>query len=222
MTKEDVRESGTAARVSACVCNILLVVLTVLGMVSFFTRGGDGNMSVVGSRCFVFFTVDSNILAAVAAAVCLAWELRGRKPPRAAAAFKLTGAVSVAVTFFTVLLFLGPVFGFRGMYAGVNFFMHLASPLLAMISVCFFEFRPQLRFRSIFLGLLPTVVYGAVYLTMVVLLRKWMDFYGFNMGGMWPLSFALMLLATWLLSLLLWAVRRAVGRREARKTGIAP
>ena len=198
----------------AVICNLLVFVFTAVGVSRFFISGGQGNMSVWGVRGFMFFTVDSNVLAAVAGLFCLIRELRGEALTKAEAVLKYVGSVAVAVTFFTVLLFLGPVFGFRGMYQGNNLFMHMVSPLLCMVSLCLSENLPPLRLRSTLLGLIPTAVYGAVYFVMVVVLGRWFDFYGFNMGGMWPVSFALMLLATWLLSLLLWAVRRALGKRR--------
>ena len=48
--------------------------------------------------------------------------------------------------------------------------------------------------------------YGVVYMTQVVFRHKWEDYYGFNRGGKWPVSFAVMLIATALLSLLLASV----------------
>ncbi len=201
-------------RVFAAFCNLLVFIFTAVGVCRFFISGGQGNMSVWGVRCFMFFTVDSNVLAAVAGLICLIQELRSRELTKPAAALKYVGTVAVAVTFFTVLLFLGPVFGFRGMYQGNNLFMHLISPLLCMFSLCLSENLPPMRLGSTLLGLIPTAVYGVVYLLMVVVLRRWYDFYGFNMGGMWPVSMALMLVATWLIGLVLWAVRRALGKKR--------
>ena len=53
-------------RAASMVCNLLIFVFTAYGVSRFFYRGGDGNMRVYGAWCFRFFTVDSNILAALA------------------------------------------------------------------------------------------------------------------------------------------------------------
>ena len=204
--------------IAAAVCNFLIFAFTVYGMSRFFTVGGDGNMPVMNTRCFQYFTVDSNLLAALASLLLLAVQLhclgKGEAAPKALMSLKYVGTVAVSVTFFTVFCFLGLIYGYRSMIEGVNLFMHLITPLLAMLSFCVMEREPALRFRSVFLGLIPTAVYGIVYMGMVVALRRWYDFYGFNIGGRWILSSALMLIATFVISAVLWAVRRAAGRRE--------
>ena len=61
----------------------------------------------------------------------------------------------------------------------------------------------------VLLGVVPVVLYGALYLNRVVFTdgeKAWEDFYGFNKGGKWWISLTLMLLATLLISLALWAL----------------
>lgn len=203
----------------AVIINALIVIFTAYGMSRFFTVGGDGNMAVMNTRCFQFFTVDSNLLAALAALLLLIGQisfLRGGKPPHPALlVLKHVGATAVGVTFFTVFCFLGTLYGYRSMIAGVNLYMHLLTPLLAMLGFCLLEKQPRLRFRGVFLGLLPTILYGIVYVILVVFQKRWLDFYGFNIGGHWILSCCLMVIATFLISLGLWALRRAsAGKRE--------
>ena len=214
------------AMMIAAVCNLLIFCFTVYGMSRFFTVGGDGNMRVMNTRCFQYFTVDSNLLAALASLLLLIGQVRclivGKPIPKGLAALKSVGTAAVTVTFFTVFCFLGMLYGYGSMIEGVNLFMHLITPLLAILSFCLLEREPALRFRTVFLGLLPTLVYGAVYMYLVVALRRWPDFYGFNIGGRWALSAVLMLAGTLLLSLALWALRRAgTGKRtkKAVKTG---
>ena len=181
--------------VAALIINLLTFVLVCYCLSVFFTRGGEGNMQVFGKYCFMFFTVDSNILAALAGLILACVQLRslmggGKGVPLWIMALKYVGTVAVSVTFFTVVCFL-------------------------------LEAQPPLRFRASFLGLLPTFVYGVVYIVMVVFRRAWYDFYGFNMGGFWYLSAALMLIATYLLALVLWTLRRAVGKREREEVPAA-
>ncbi len=202
----------------AVAVNALIVILTAYGMSRFFTVGGDGNMAVMNTRCFQFFTVDSNLLAALASLVLLIGQIRllrtGKPLPAAFLVLKHVGSTAVGVTFFTVFCFLGSLYGYRSMVAGVNLYMHLITPLLAMGGYILLEAQPKLRFRCVFLGLLPTVLYGIVYMILVVFQKRWPDFYGFNIGGHWRLSIVLMLAATFLISLGLWALRRAAGKRK--------
>lgn len=222
------RENGEKLRfVLDILCNLAVVVLTIWSVLSFFTVGGKGNMQGSSAHCFVYFTVDSNILAALACAAMLAVLVRRKvcsaPVPRWAILFKYVGTAAVSVTLFTVLLFLGPLMGYGAMFAGANLFMHLVSPLLAIVSLVLLETQPPLLRRSVWLGLLPTFVYGTLYLIMVIVIGAenggWTDFYGFNMGGLWPASYIGMHIGTYVLGLALWALRRAAGKNNTRKQG---
>ena len=214
-----------ARTVTAAAVNAFIVILTAYGMSRFFTVGGDGNMPVMNTQCFQYFTVDSNLLVALASLLLLIGQVRrlrgGPVPAKALLLLKAVGTTAVTVTFFTVFCFLGFLYGFQSMIEGVNLYMHLITPLLAMLSFVLLETQPPLRFRSTLLGLLPTLLYGSVYMTMVVALKRWYDFYGFNMRGRWVFSAVMMLLGTWLLSLALWALRRFFsGKRKQESAGM--
>lgn len=200
-------------RIASVFCNVLAVVLTAVSVAGFYTVGGRGNMHVGGSLCFRYFTVDSNILAAAASVPVLAFAVRGKKLPQWALIAKFIAATAVGVTFFTVMFFLGPIMGYRAMFVGNNFFMHGVTPILSMLSFSLFEHGTPLTKKQALLGVLPTAVYATVYLVMVVLRGAenggWPDFYGFNRGGMWPISFGIMLLATAGLGQLLRLANRA-------------
>ncbi len=202
----------------AVLCNLLIVAFTAYSMTRFFTVGGSGNMAVLNARCFQYFTTDSNLLAALSSLLLIIAQfgflLRGRPIPAPLVVLKLVGTAAVTLTFFTVFCFLGFLYGFQSMIAGTNLFMHLISPLLAMVSFVLLETVPPLRFRNVFLGLLPTLAYGVVYMVMVVGLRRWMDFYGLNMGGRWLMSSVLMLAATLVITIVLWALRRAAAGKR--------
>ena len=211
------RKTGKGQLIAAAIVNVLIVAFTAYAMSRFFTVGGDGNMAVMNTLCFRYFTVDSNLLAALASLLLLAGQVKslrsGRPPAPGLLVLKHVGATAVGVTFFTVFCFLGMLYGYRSMVQGGNLFMHLLTPLLAMLGFCLLEAEPPLRFPWVFLGLIPTVLYGTVYAFLVVFRKRWPDFYGFNMGGRWILSCVLMAAATLLISAGLWALRRTAGRR---------
>ena len=213
--------NGTKGKtIAAVIINALIVIFTVYGMIRFFTVGGSGNMTVMNTQCFRFFTVDSNLLVALASLLLLIVQLgtlrSGGQPAYWLLVLKHVGTTAVGVTFFTVFCFLGTLYGYRSMVEGVSFYMHLLTPLLAMIGFCLLETGPALRFRIVFLGLIPTVLYGIAYVSMVVFQKRWPDFYGFNIGGRWILSCVLMAVATLLISVGLWALRRAAARRRGK------
>lgn len=150
-----------------------------------------------------FFTVHSNLLCAAASlAVALSRLLGGASAP--ALLFKFIGTVAVTVTLLTVLLFLGPHYGYKLLFTGPDLWLHLLCPLMALISYFAWD-RPALSPLTALLGMLPVLLYGLLYMYQVVYAKRWEDFYGFNRGGKWPLSFAVMLAGTGALCLLLAA-----------------
>lgn len=140
-------------------------------------------------NAFRFFTVQSNVLCAISALFLLLY-------PDADWAFylKYIGTCAVTVTMMTVLLFLGPVFGYQYMFRGSDLFMHLLTPLMAIVSFCVFE-RRGLSLPESFLGLLPVALYAPLYLYKILFAsvdKRWDDFYGFNRNGKWYISYLLM------------------------------
>ena len=201
------------------ILNIVLITLAAI----FGVFSGDGALWRAGFGRFVFFTVDSSVLAALALAVALPFKIRrlksGKMLPTAVTALCFTGASAVTVTFLTVVLFLGPLYGYGSMYVGNNLFLHMICPLLAVVSFifdCGGEKRLDPRLTPA--GVLPTLIYGAVYFIMVIVVGRenggWADFYGFNMSGRWYVSVAVMLAATYAAALALWALQCAYLRRR--------
>lgn len=169
--------------------NAVIFILTLMLTVRFFHKDGTWHISN-GTAYFRFFTVLSNeVCAAAAFLMCLApastwaWTL------------KYIGTAAVTVTMMTVFLFLGPNLGYKKMFTGSDLYMHLITPLLAILSFSCYEKRGMMIQTSLF-GVLPVLLYGVLYLYKVVYApehKRWDDFYGFNKNGKWPVSFAAML-----------------------------
>ena len=196
---------------------LVSTVLCVAGLLGAFRLEGDA----VHMEIFRYYTTLSNVLGglvAVPMAVLSLGRMRGKKPetPRPLGVVRFISASALTLTMMTVVCFLGPMFGFGSMFRGANFWFHLINPLLSILSFILFEEGESHPRRSPFPGIVQTVLYGAVYVPMV-LTGGWPDFYGFNIGGRWYLSLPLMLAANLLLARLLLLGREAA----ARKTGAA-
>ncbi len=197
------------------VLNAAVAVLVVCSTLAFFRLGGQGNMKEGGRKALIYFTVDSNLLCALACLALCVWEAfalgrgGGVLVPHWLDLFKFAGSVAVGVTFFTTLCYLLPVtkFDFKLLYAGWNFCLHALCPLAAMGSWAFLERSAPLSYGWVLAGLIPTAVYGAVYLWMVVVRKKWNDFYHFNVGGLWYVTVFVMLLLSFGIGAGLWALR---------------
>lgn len=191
-------------RTLSILLNLEIVLSTLIGSYMRLRPRNGRTTAERASAFFRFFTTLSNELAAFAALLILAASLAAPGAvPRGIFLLKYASTAAVTVTFLTVLFFLGPLFGYRNLMKGSEFFFHLVNPLCAVLSFCFCERFYPLTVPEMLLGLLPTVLYGAVYFRQVVLLGEekggWPDFYGFNRGGHWKLSMALMFLGTLLI-----------------------
>ena len=161
---------------------------------------------------FRFFTCLSNIWCSLTALLMAAAGIAGNVPEWVWI-LKYTGTAGVTVTMLTVFLFLAPSVG-KDWYGVLlkgsgNLFMHLLTPLMALVSFCVFERRGMTFAQSLF-GLLPVALYGPLYLYQILYApegKRWEDFYGFNKSGKWPVSFAAMLAGTFLMCMGLMALQ---------------
>ena len=197
------------------VLNAVVVLLVLCSTLAFFRVGGQGNMKEGGKKALIYFTVDSNLLCALACLGLCVWDaaalFRGGAAlvPRWLDLFKFAGSAAVGVTFFTTLCYLLPVtkFDFKLLYEGWNFCLHALCPLAAMASWAFWERSAPLPFAWTLLSLAPTALYGVLYLWKVVVKKQWKDFYHFNAGGFWYVSMLVMLLLSFAIGAGLWALR---------------
>jgi len=158
-------------------------------------------------KAFRFFTVQSNVLCAVGALLMCCFPEH-----EFAWIMKYIGTVAVTLTMLTVFLFLAPSIGPGGLkklLAGREFFLHLITPLLALLSFCIFE-RRGMSFGIALLGMISIVYYGPLYLYRILYApeeKRWDDFYGFNKGGKWPVAFAMMACGTFLICMGLMGIQ---------------
>lgn len=200
----------------------IFIFLATTGVVISYFFGNDGQYHIEPSFRFNLFTTDSNILCGVSALVMAVFEIRLMKTkktiPKWAFILKYTGTCALAVTFFTVIFFLGPSTNFMEMVFGeTSIYMHFLGPIIAFVSFCFFETSKPLSMPVSLMGIIPTALYGAWYCTEVVFITEsnggWMDFYGFNQGGYWYITYPVMVLASFGLCMLVRALHNAVNKK---------
>ena len=190
--------------------NLTIFAVTLVLVVRFFRK--DGQWAPERGRfAFRFFTCQSNVLCAAAALAMAVFRLSG-EAPYWAWILKYIGTAAVTVTMLTVFFFLAPSVGKDGaakLLKGPDLFMHLLTPLAALVSFCVFEKR-GMSFAEALWGLLPVALYGPMYLYRILYApegKRWDDYYGFNKTGKWPVSFAAMFAGTLLICLGLAALQ---------------
>ena len=193
------------------ILNTFIFLITAVLVIFMFRKDGQWDIPR-GKRAFRFYTVLSNCLCAAVSLLMALTALAG-PVPRWAWTLKYIGTAAVTVTMLTVIFFLAPTFGkdwFNLLLKGAsNVFMHLLTPLLALVSFCLLEKR-GMSFPRCLWGMLPVVLYGPVYLYKIKYApeeKRWDDFYGFNRGGRWPVAFSGMVLGTFLICLGIMALQ---------------
>ena len=171
--------------------------------------GGVGVLRSGGLEGLKYFTVLSNVLEGAAALVWMISVGATGRETRFVTVLKYIAAVCVGLTFVTVLVFFGPLYGYLSMYRSANFFFHLLIPLGAMAEFVLMN-RETVSLRENLAAVAAPLLYGAVY-TVNVLVRVPTDdpfehdFYGFVLWGL-PVGlgiFAVICAATFLIGLAL-------------------
>ena len=194
----------TGLVVSASVIAITSVVL-VLNISDFYQEGG----AEAGIGTLKMFTTLANIIAAIAAFMCLPFQINGlRKDKYKLPAWIVTvlyiGAVGTFLTFFIAITLLSITQGFvYVMFSRSNLFMHTINPLFITILFVLIISDFQIRFRVSFLTLIPVTAYSLLYYIMVFAIGAWRDHYETNTFIPWPISLLAVILVAFGVSQLL-------------------
>ncbi len=180
-------------------------------------------LSTRGLRSLKYFTVLSNLLFGASCVIYAVFETktgRGDMPPWLRI-LRLASVCAVSLTFLTVVLFLGRIYGYRSMFAGNNLYFHLVIPLAAVILFLFIDRKDELRPQQCVLCLIPVLLYGVGYIINVLINGRgeWPhanDFYGFfNWGTAVGAGILVCMVAgTLLLGLLLEKIKKILRRKE--------
>ncbi len=211
-----IREENGLMLIITIVTNLFIGIMSFASWLSMavFTDG-SGMLSAASFASLKFFTVLSNLLNG-AAALSYVWQLACKHRVTVNMyRLKLAAVSAVGVTFLTVVVFLGPVFGYGSMFQGSNFWMHLVLPVISFLDFIFGERGYTLSGREMLWVTVPTLLYEIGYLLNIALHGIGAgpdanDFYGFLTwgAGVGAVIAAGMLLLTWGIALILQRLQR--------------
>lgn len=209
------------------VFNILIFALMVIASIIMFTgfkfMEAEPLLESTKIGMLKFFTVDSNILMGIVSLIFAINQikiLKGKKEEISTKliVFKMASTVAVGVTFVTVIGYLGPISkgGIPSLLKNSNLFLHLIIPVLSMLDFAFFERTSKIKFRYTLYGILPTLVYGVLYVINLLIhmengkVSPIYDWYWFVQGGMWQAAIVIpiMLLMTYIITIILWRINK--------------
>ena len=213
-------------RVAILAINAFIAVMVVVAWAMLAFGEGTDKLAERGLGSLKYFTVLSNFLLGAASlvyAICEVRCLRGNltEIPRAVHLLKYVATAAVGLTFLTVMVFLGPLYGYPAMFKGANFWLHLVLPVLAIVEFCMLDGPYELRSRDNLVAVAPTLIYGIGYITNILVNgvgegASSNDWYSFTLWGMdkIPLVLAVMLLVTFLIGLAIRIANRRIALRH--------
>lgn len=210
-----------------CLIFIFTLFATISMIIGFKFMGQLEVLSERNFKSFKYFTVDSNVFAGLISLAYLIYKLTpaGKKQttlPRAFYIVKLSASTGVTLTMMVTVFFLAPSShgNFLHYFMNSNFFMHLITPLLCIISFIFFEASEPVKLASTIPGILPMLLYSFYYTPNILLhldngkVDRAYDWYNFLAGGVNTIWFVIPLLygVTWLFAFGLWALNRKLAK----------
>ncbi|MBR2248389.1 MAG: hypothetical protein IJ880_15425 [Bacilli bacterium] len=213
------------------ILNILIFIITVFSCYAMFAgiyfMSGDKEYALSSKNLsmFKYFTIDSNVLIAIASLIFAIEECKILKKKKIGISkglylLKLSATGSVGLTFLVTFAYLVPIvgYGFKAMIMNSNLFFHLITPLLAIFTFVLFEKTNKIGKKEVIVGIVPTACYAIYYLINIVThmtdgkVSPEYDWYFFMQGGIWTafIVVPLMLLITYLINLFLWKTNKTL------------
>lgn len=163
------------------IVNSVVVALMIVAILMMFF-GTPGVLASTRWSAFKYFTIQSNCFAGLAALASLIYILvkKGKDYPGWLSVIKLTSTVSVAITFFVVIIYLGPIYSYPLLFQNANLFLHGIIPVLAMLAYMITEPKVKLKFVMNLYSFLPVLVYGIIYLVNVAVHNDYGNYKGWD------------------------------------------
>ena len=196
------------------IINIIIFLLVLAGTIVMMTVG-SGALATNSLSVFKYFTFQSNIYMGIVALIYAYYQFliikkKKEKISHVLAIFNRVGVTAVTLTFLVVIAFLAPGYGYDKMYNNANLFFHLLVPVLAIINFVVFTKNEKCHFAHTLYPIIPCVLYGIVYLIVVVSLNAYgdlkIDFYNFGKDGplMGVLNFLIIISFSYIIGVVLY------------------
>ena len=193
--------------------NIILAITVAISWVSIFFSA-SGTLMRNGINSLKYFTVLSNLLEGAASVIWLVSTRKNDKASERAELLKYIAAAAVGLTCATVLVFLGPLYGYPAMFAGGSLYMHLLTPVVAIAEIIFLSDYKYTR-KDNRLAVLSPLIYAVFYLGNNIIngIGEWPDtndWYFFLAWG-YPVGILILVIiciVTWLLGVVMRKMQR--------------
>lgn len=154
--------------ITAIILNFVIAILEVVGLILSVQRHGI--------NVFAYYTENSNYLALIVSIVfCIVVMMclvRKISIPKWLINIRYLATVCLAITFLVVIFVLLPLRPSMANYLLIessSFIHHIVCPLISIVSFIVLESSVCLNKKDILWGIIPTVVYGVILITLNIL-----------------------------------------------------
>lgn len=196
-----------------CIAGLVMcsavIILTAVALVFNITDFYNESTPEAGIGTLRMYTTLSNILAAVAASLCIPFQIDGLrrnkyKLPFWIVSIMYVGGTGLFVTFFTAITLISITTGFvYTMFMKSNIFMHTINPIIITVLFALIISDHRVKFHESFYAMIPLIIYAIIYIILVFVTKTWRDHYNSNSYIPWPLSILLLLSLAYGLTMLL-------------------
>lgn len=195
--------------------NVMIIIIVPAAWIYMITNMQNTTLADGGIRTLRYFTILSNFGGVFASIYFL---FSGEKNREKAEIYKYIAAVCLTLTLTTVLVFLGPLFGYKLMFTGASFWFHLIVPAAAILEYIFLS-TGKTSAKTNLLAVVPMIIYGLFYLGNLIINgygdpAHSNDWYGFGRWGI-PFGFVIFFIVaavTWGLGYILRKLRNKYGK----------
>lgn len=228
MQKEKTRKITNARAINKMRCIVALIIcsiviiLTVVSLTLNIINFYQEDSPEAGIGTLRMYTTLSNILATLAASICIPFQIEGLRKNR----FKLpvwvvevmyVGTCGVCLTLIIALAMIAPNAGFvYAMFERSNLFMHTLNPIFIILLFTVAIPDAKIKFNRTLSAIIPTFIYALIYFICAFVANIWRDHYHISDFLPWPVAFIGVLVVAFGLSTLLRFLHNLNNRRVKR------
>ena len=156
-------------KIISVIINILIIIFVLYTMINSafllvgFERFSDFDGNVRGAEILKYYTNLSNILGAITALIVLIFIFLKKKENNIIIFLRLTSSVMLSITFFTVVLYLAPFYGWFLFYHYSSYlFAHCLVPIMVVVDFLLFADIDKIDKKMAIFTMIPTLVYATV------------------------------------------------------------
>ena len=199
--KKDIIINARIINKMRCIVGLIMcsfvIVLTVVSLTLNIINFYEETTPESGLGTLRMYTTLSNIIATLAAAICIPFQIEGLRKnkyrlPTWIVKVMYVGATAIFFTFVVAMSLVSLQLGFvPAMFDNSNLYMHTLTPIFTLILFTVAIADTHVKFSYSFIAMIPTFIYAVLYAVFAFATHIWRDHYHLQDYMPWPVAFLL-------------------------------